>query len=67
MGRDKKPLTRFQTLIREGGEVCSLKYLIFVYASILYNIARKSQGRSVSSYHLMNINDLGAMIVSSVV
>ena len=44
-------------------EFCSLKYLIFVYASIQQNIARKSQGKSVSSYLFININDLGAMTV----
>ena len=38
---------------------------VFVDASILYNIARESQGKSVSLYFLMNINDLGAMAVSS--
>ena len=30
-----------------------------------YLDSRKSQGKSVSSYLLMNINDLGAMAVSS--
>ena len=35
--------------------------------TIICNIARKSQGKSVSSYHLMDINDLGAMTMSSVV
>ena len=34
---------------------------VFIDASILYNIVRKSQGKSVSLYLLMNINDLGAM------
>ena len=30
-----------------------------------HNITRKSQGKSVTSYLLMNINDLGALVVSS--
>ena len=45
-------------------EFCRLKYLIIVHASISQNIARKSQVKSMTSYLLMNINDLGAMAVS---
>ena len=72
MGRDKKPLTKISNSEKAGGGgggggVCSLKYLIFIYASILYNIARKSRGKSMSSYLLMNINNLSAMVVSPVV
>ena len=48
-------------------EFWSLKYLIFIYACILLNIARKCQGKSVTSYLLMNINDLDAMAVNSAV
>ena len=50
-----------------GHEFWSLKYSIFIYASILLNIARKCQGKSVTSDLLMNINDLGAMAATSVV
>ena len=46
-------------------ELSSLKYLIFVEASILQNIVRKCHWKSVSSYLLMNINDLSAMAVNS--
>ena len=52
-------------LLMNINEFCRLKYLIIVHASILQYVARKSQGKSVTSYLLMNINDLGAMAVSS--
>ena len=35
--------------------------------NIVLDIVRKCQGKSVTSYLLMNINDFGAMAVSSVV
>ena len=47
-----------------GREFSSLKYLIFIQASILSNSARKPQGKSVTSYLLMNIYELGALTVS---
>ena len=52
-------------LLMNINEFCRLKYLIIVHAFILQNIARKSQGKSVTSYLLMNINVMGAMAVSS--
>ena len=48
-------------------EFLSLRYLIFIEASSLQNIARKHQGKSVTSYFLMNSNDLGAIALSSLV
>ena len=76
MGRDKKPLTKVSNSERGGGvfappppppqiylgamsySICSSSMLLF------YKVL---QGKSVSSYLFMNINDLGAMAVSSVV